>query len=940
MASTFYLHIISGVVRMRKRGRGVWSRTIMAVLLVALASVGLLLGTALLPLAYRVHTASAGTPNDNPPIHAPGHSAFITNGTILLGINNEGHLNLVPGAEDNIPPSAGGTVAVGLRFLPTGNEATAPGCLCEGWGVGDGGTGVSGFASVDNPGGIANNVALESFSATESTAVSVVTVGGVFRVTHDFHPIAVTPFLYEVTVTIENISGRDLSDVRYRRLMDWDVEPTPTSEFVTINSGTAEDLALVTDNGFDSPDPLAPPTLGGFTEGDRVDDGPRDHGALFQFEFGTLPAGEKLVFNIYYGGAASEVEALAALAAVNAEAFSLGQPSGPDGATLGVPNTFIFGFSGIGGASIVGDIVLDPPQAVNDVGTTHTITAIVQVEGEAVSNTDVVFTVTAGPNRGKTETITSDGNGQAIFTYTGDQGPGSDEIEVSFISPGTDIIIRRQASKKWATTFGDLNGDGVRDLQDAQDLLQRLVRFETVSLIADMDGNGILTNRDSILIAGVEAERIPTPPDVRRLDSRDNEDGTFSIIGAPGAVPSGAAVRLTNTQTNTLATAPIASDGSFGPVTIAATPGDRLTLDVDNSPARVGGVRPFPLDIPNNFTVGNKPAAVASGDVNGDTILDLVTANSGANSLSILLGNNDGTFQDAATIAVSASPAAVVLIDLNGDNHLDLVVANQGAVAVLLSNGNGTFQDAKNFTVGSAPKALVVDDFNNDTQLDLAIADAGANHVFLLLGDGDGSFNPTALSTDIGGRSTALAAGHLNDDALLDLVVANTDANSIAILLGNGDGTFQIAPRALAGLHPAAVVLQEVNGDSRLDLVVANRGSNDVSVLFGNGDGTFRAARHYPVDGRPVALVMVDFNADSKLDIVVANKDASNVEQLLGDGTGNFHLPIFSHQAGNAPTALVIGDFNDDSRLDVAVANELDNTVSVLLTLPLTSGLE
>ncbi|RMF90086.1 MAG: hypothetical protein D6736_07350, partial [Nitrospinota bacterium] len=208
--------------------------------------------------------------NSSPPASSPG--VVIDNGTIMLGVNAEGHLNV----RDAGPPSSGeGTTDVGLRFLPTGAEAIAPGCLCEGWGVGEMVLGISGTASVDLPGGITNMV-LENFAATASTAVSTVNVGGIFRVVHDFHPSPATPLLYEVTVTIENISEVPLLDVKYRRLMDWDIEPTAFAEFVTIDSGTAANLAFVTDNGFDSPDPLSPPQVdGGFSFGDRVDDGPR-----------------------------------------------------------------------------------------------------------------------------------------------------------------------------------------------------------------------------------------------------------------------------------------------------------------------------------------------------------------------------------------------------------------------------------------------------------------------------------------------------------------------------------------------------------------------------------------------------------------------------------------------------------------------------------------
>ena len=151
-----------------------------------------------------------------------GEPAIISNGTIQLGINPEGELN-VPGTV----PSSGGTLPVGLRYLPTNAEATAPGCLCEGWGAADAISAVSGSANID-VGGV-QNLTPVSFDTTASTAVSVTDVGPAgaaptLRVTHDYHPSAV-PNLYEVTVTIQNTSAATVTP-RYRRVMDWDIEPT------------------------------------------------------------------------------------------------------------------------------------------------------------------------------------------------------------------------------------------------------------------------------------------------------------------------------------------------------------------------------------------------------------------------------------------------------------------------------------------------------------------------------------------------------------------------------------------------------------------------------------------------------------------------------------------------------------------------------------------
>jgi hypothetical protein len=280
--------------------------------------------------------------------HAGG---IISNGTVQLGVNDEGHLNVGGGT----PSSETGTTVVGLRFVPTNAESTAPGCLCEGWGAADAITGVSGSANVD-VGGV-QNMTVESFTADATTATSIVIIGGetpTFRVTHFYHPSSI-PNLYQADVTIENISASPV-DLRYRRVMDWDIEPTAFDEFVTIKRSIPPptELIFTSDNGFATANPLVPGGSLSCPENvDFEDCGPDDHGALFDFSFGTVAPGGKKEFRIFYGAAATEAGANAAIAAVGAEAFSFGQPDTPGGKTLGTPNTFIFAFAGIGGTPVI-----------------------------------------------------------------------------------------------------------------------------------------------------------------------------------------------------------------------------------------------------------------------------------------------------------------------------------------------------------------------------------------------------------------------------------------------------------------------------------------------------------------------------------------------------------------------------------------------------------
>lgn len=276
-------------------------------------------------------------------------SAVIDNGTIALGVDDYGQLNITNAAG----------IGVGVTDLRTGHESTYPGCLCEGWGVGIGETGESGYAN--NAAGI-SGLSLVGFTSDATTATSITEMGTSLRITHHFTPAAETDDLYRVSVTIENISGSDISDLRYTRLMDWDIEPTAFSEYVTIGGTAAASAVLYANNdGFQSGDPfgIRSPIVSGAV-GDFVDLGPADHGALFDFGFGQLLAGESQEFDIFYGASLSESGAFNALNAVEAEVYSLGQSiNDKNGGTPGY-STFIFGFSGVGGDVVPPDTGVSP----------------------------------------------------------------------------------------------------------------------------------------------------------------------------------------------------------------------------------------------------------------------------------------------------------------------------------------------------------------------------------------------------------------------------------------------------------------------------------------------------------------------------------------------------------------------------------------------------
>lgn len=211
-----------------------------------------------------------------------------------------------------------------------------------------------------------------------------------------------------------------------------------------------------------------------------------------------------------------------------------------------------------------------------------------------------------------------------------------------------------------------------------------------------------------------------------------------------------------------------------------------------------------------DYATGSMPQDVAVGDYNQDGKLDLAVndlncanpPSCGPGMVSILLGNGDGTFQTHVEYTTGPSPDSVTAGDLNGDGILDLVTASgtygaNDTVSVLLGNGDGTFQPNVDYTTGTAPTFVALGDFNGDRKIDLAVANAGSNSVSILLGKGDGTFRPH-IDFAAGTTANGIAAGDFNGDGRLDLAVADlSSANTVFVLLQTPPG--QVLPPGSGG---------------------------------------------------------------------------------------------------------------------------------------------
>ncbi len=417
-----------------------------------------------------------------------------------------------------------------------------------------------------------------------------------------------------------------------------------------------------------------------------------------------------------------------------------------------------------------------------------------------------------------------------------------------------------------------------------------------------------------------------------------------SVTSAP------ASVTVTGTYPTTTTLAATGNPGSYTltgtvvglGVSVPTPTGSVSIIDQTNSNA-VLGTAPLGTVAPaqtlvaasgSPLTTGTAPYAVATGDFNGDGFTDLAVENYTSDTVSVFLGNGDGTFKPQVTYAVGIEPEGIAAADVNGDGKLDLVVTNtgSGSVGVLLGNGDGTFQTQVTYPTDDGPAGIVVADFNNDGKLDIATSNYYAADVSILLGNGDGTFQ-AEVTYAAGNEPRTLTSGDFNGDGNIDLAVANQEDNTVSILFGKGDGTFQAQVLYPTGVSPQGLAVADFNGDGIPDLAIANSGngvSGNVEIMLGSASGVFGNMTVYAAGNGALGPVVADFNGDGIADIAVENFTDSTESLLLGNGDGTFQAQTV-FPTGTNPYGAAVGNFNGGGNPDLAISNFGSSNETILL---------
>jgi len=332
------------------------------------------------------------------------------------------------------------------------------------------------------------------------------------------------------------------------------------------------------------------------------------------------------------------------------------------------------------------------------------------------------------------------------------------------------------------------------------------------------------------------------------------------------------------------------------------------------------------------FTAGSQyvtaglPADVSLADLNGDGFLDMVSSGKDlGNGVNVRLGNGDGTFGANTNLnSIAQGTRSVATADVNGDGIMDIVASGvyEGRIYVYVGNGNGTFQAGTSFNTGLTPDIgyMQIGDFNGDGRSDVVVAERDNGRISVLFANANGTFG-AATTYSTGGNfstNTPITVGDINGDGSLDIAIGGA-GNYISVFLNNGSGSMSNIVSVYSPNNGNSIALGDYNQDGILDIVTSG-GAGQTFFMAGNGNGTFGTAQNTGANYITNSLKSVDIDGDGFLDIVGNIYSSDTLVVSLGNGNGTFRAAqTVATQDG--PASFAYGDLNGDGVLELVLGS-------------------
>ena len=350
---------------------------------------------------------------------------------------------------------------------------------------------------------------------------------------------------------------------------------------------------------------------------------------------------------------------------------------------------------------------------------------------------------------------------------------------------------------------------------------------------------------------------------------------------------------------------------------------------VDNGTIRDAGARPLlnrgPASFENPWSAVPLYPAFDSkytcdpqvvADFNGDGQADFAgTTQYSSDSLSMFLGNGDGTFRPVLT-TVGWYSKIVGVGDLNNDGRVDLVLGWSDFFTPLFGVGDGSFQMQQ----GLDYKAVAVADFTHDGRPDVLALNPTNNTLGVLVNTGSGSFQPQQAFVKSGSISDA-AVTDIDRDGWPDVVVTHGDDDTLGLLLNDQAGGFKAEQTYAAGDTPGSVRAADVNNDGWADVVVVNAASRTLGIMLGSSGGLQPQVETAVAPESPSSLAITDINGDGLPDLLVGTSQGFENDILAGNGDGTFRRL----QSWRTWTPFPVADFNNDGRPDIVGSYQVVN---------------